>query len=72
MLCFQCEVSGGTNPSKEPEAEAGDLRCDQCGQPIEYGCANDARTGFLARLRSFGLGETPAPLFSPDWRRPAH
>jgi len=70
MLCLQCEVSEGAKPSDE--AEASDLRCDQCGQPIEYGCANDARTGFLARLRSFGLGEIPSPLFSPDWRRPAH
>jgi hypothetical protein len=72
MLCLQCDVSNGGQPSDEPDPVAPDIRCDRCGEPIEYGCANDARTGFLARLRSFGLGETPSPLFSPDWRRPAH
>lgn len=72
MLCLHCEASIGTTPTRDPGPEVADLRCDLCGQPIEDGCANDARTGFLARLRSFGLGETPSPLLSPDLERPAH
>ena len=71
MLCFQCESLKGAESTVEPDPEDLEVRCERCGHPIEDGCANDSRTGLLARLRRFGLGETPRPLLSTDWRRPA-
>lgn len=71
MLCVQCEALEGPGSTAPEDPEDPAVRCERCGHPLEDGCANDARTGFLARLRRFGLGEAPRPLFSSDWRRPA-
>jgi hypothetical protein len=70
MLCFHCESLEGIEPGVQLDPDDPDGRCECCGHPLEDGCANDERTGFLARLRRFGLGEAPRPLFSSDWRRP--
>jgi hypothetical protein len=70
MICYDCESLEGTESTIQPDPVDSDGRCERCGHPLEDGCANDSRTGFLARLKRFGLGEAPRPLFSSDWRRP--
>ncbi len=65
MPCPNCDRSD-YSPDQRLDAKAPTDLCEVCGELEEDGCANDARTGFLARLGQFGLGENTSPLFLRD------